>query len=240
MAHGFPDWGEYAPQTQIGKSMDIAELAVRLGSPCIYDRFGTVMFIDDFSSGSNKWHITVQENQQIYCTAKISYLSGYSLAFYDDHSFEYEPRMYIYLPIYQKSLLGIEAIFCFEDTNANERIALQLVENGIAYSFSFGYDRYNEIVKLKDISGNWQIIEENVKFEIGLHEWFVSKLVIDPISKKFVKGRVNDKIYDLNSYSPYEMSTTLANGLQTVVVLGTASTTTARGYLGYVVVTQNE
>jgi len=240
MVHGFPDWGEYAPQTQISKSLDVAELAVRLGSPCIYDRRGTVMFLDDFSSGLNKWKIIVQNNQQIYPTAKVAYLGGYSLAFYDDSSYIEEPRIYLILPIIQQSHLGIEVIFCFQDSTANERIGFQIFQNGIGYSFSFGYDRYNQIVQLKDISGNWQIIDENVKFEVGKNEWFVSKLVIDPVSKKFVWGRINSRIYNLNDYSAYQFSTSAMDALEPVVLLGSANNEIARGYVGYVIITQNE
>jgi len=55
MSHGFPDYGIGAPDKTIYSTLDVGELAARLGSIVTFDRAGNVIFMEDFESGLNKW-----------------------------------------------------------------------------------------------------------------------------------------------------------------------------------------
>jgi hypothetical protein len=55
MAHGTPDWGVTAGGATVYQLTDMAELAVRLGSIVSFDRRGTVLFLDSFEDGLNRW-----------------------------------------------------------------------------------------------------------------------------------------------------------------------------------------
>lgn len=55
MPHGQPDWGRAAGKDFVHVSQDIAELAVRLGSPVRYHRSGNVLFMDGFEHGLAPW-----------------------------------------------------------------------------------------------------------------------------------------------------------------------------------------
>lgn len=50
-----PDWFNYRLESHEHVLQDIAELAVRLGSPVSYNRAGSVSWIDDFRCGLSKW-----------------------------------------------------------------------------------------------------------------------------------------------------------------------------------------
>lgn len=76
MPRGMPDWGEYSPQEVVSKLLDNAELAARLGSPVLFDRRGTVIFMDDFNCGVNHWDTVTKGNLKIYPSAKNPFITS--------------------------------------------------------------------------------------------------------------------------------------------------------------------
>jgi len=58
MARGAPDNSDIVKQGAVYRLDDMAELAARLGSICNYNRFGDVIFMEDFERGAAKWVFT--------------------------------------------------------------------------------------------------------------------------------------------------------------------------------------
>jgi len=240
MAHGFPDWGEYAPQSEVEKSLDVAELAARLGSPCLYDRRGTVIFMDNFSTGINRWEINALNTTDIFPSAKNPFISGYSLAFYDDRSWTKRPYISIELPYVVQTLLGGEGIFSLQNANTLCYIEFTIVYNGYRYEYSLKYDRYNEIIRIEIDTGDYITIASNIRMPVGLHSWFSFKLVINPLEGKYVRARFNNQIFDISNYLAYKEVSALEEMVKPMFVLGSAVEVTTTSYLGFVIITQNE
>ncbi len=59
MARGLPDAGNVVKGHDLYALQDMAELAVRLGSPMSYDRYGSVLLLEDFERGLNAWSKTI-------------------------------------------------------------------------------------------------------------------------------------------------------------------------------------
>jgi len=240
MAHGFPDWGEYAPQALVEKSLDVAELAARLGSPCLYDRRGTVIFYDDFSTGLIKWTEIIGGNLQIIPTAKMALLGGYSLLFFDDGSFTFIPSIQVSLPFVTQTPIGAEGGFCFTSVYSQCHINFALTYNGYLYEYWFIYDRNAKTVKIKIEDGSFPTIASNIEVPIGNNRWFTMKLVVNPLTGKYERGRFNNQIIDLSGYDCYKVSSTDPDEIVAGFGLGRTSVFDVTNYLGFVVVTQNE
>ncbi|MGE4446560.1 MAG: hypothetical protein AB7C92_07945 [Synergistaceae bacterium] len=240
MPRGMPDWGEYSPQELIDKTLDMAELAARLGSPCLYDRRGTVIFYDDFNTGDSKWFKLIGGNLRIQPSAKNAFLGGYSLSFYDDASFDLFPEILISIPFITQTPIGVEGAFCLTSDYTLCYIIFTVVYQGYLNKFWFIYNRETKQVTIKKDDGTFPVVANNVVVPVGPNSWFTMKLVVNPLTGKYVRGRFNSQIIDLSAYSCYKEASTEPEKITVGIALGTTTTTAVTNYLGFAIITQNE
>lgn len=240
MPRGMPDWGEYSPQEVVSKLLDNAELAARLGSPVLFDRRGTVIFMDDFNCGVNHWNTVTEGNLKIYPSAKNPFIGGYSLAFYDDGLTGMYPYISISVPFITQSNIGAEGVFSLQNANAVCMITILFIYQGISKGFSLIYDRTINKINVLTVNKTLIPIQSGVSVPVGSHTWFTMKLVVDPVNGKYVRARFNDKTLDLSSYNCYSETSTEADSLYVNFVLGASIAQETTNYLGYAIITQNE
>jgi len=240
MPRGMPDWGQYSPQELIDKSLDMAELAARLGSPCLYDRRGTVIFYDDFNTGDGKWLKVIGGNLRIQPSVKNAFLGGYSLSFYDDASFDNPPGIQISIPFITQTPIGAEGAFCLTSAYSLCYINFAIIYEGYLNEFWFIYNREKKQVTIKKEDASFPVIADNVAIPVGENRWFTMKLVVNPLKGKYVRGRFNNQIIDLSQYSCYKETSAEPEEITLGYALGTTKTEGITNYLGFAIITQNE
>lgn len=240
MPRGMPDWAEYSPQELIDKTLDMAEVAARLGSPCLYDRRGTVIFYDDLNTGDSKWLKLIGGNLRIQASAKNAFLGGYSLSFYDDATFNSPPGIQISIPFITQTPIGAEGGFCLTSANTLCHINFAIVYQGYLNEFWFIYNSEKKQVTIKKDDGTFPVVANNVVVPVGSNSWFTMKLVVNPLTGKYVRGRFNSQIIDLSAYSCYKVDSTDPEEITVGFALGATTTTAVTNYLGFAIITQNE
>lgn len=240
MPRGMPDWAEHAPQELIDKTLDNAELAVRLGSPSIYDRRGTTIFMDNFDTGTKRWTKVLTGWQNIYPQTINPFWGGYGIAYYDPAIYEYLPYTQISLPFVTQTPIGAEAVFCLTNVHSIVSIQFAIQYAGTFTEFIFDYYANTKVVKIKIHDATFPTIASNIEVPIGDKRWFSMKLVVNPLTGYYVRGRFNNTEIDLSSYQGYSFSNTAPDEITVAYGMGASSAAATSNYQGLAIVTQNE
>lgn len=241
LGHGTPDWGFQRAVTQVFPSLDLAELAVRLGSPDLFYRSGTVIFLDDFSLG-----LTKGEPQQVgggtipALSVARAGLSGYTAKCVTAATLNSESLMRYWLAIPQVARTGLEAGFDLGDSGAMWQIELFLWDGTLAHSAGLRFDPSLNTVYYLDSAGAWVAAVTNAKHLTTEFMFHYMKVVIDPSTKKYVRALYNDRVIDLSTIAYQTAASVIAPSveLQIAEVARTAAVWT--GYLSHVILTINE
>lgn len=240
MPRGMPDWAEYSPQDMFNRSLDNAELAVRLGSPTIYDRSGTVIFQDDFGAGDGKWEKVVDSNCWIQPSFDNGFVGGYSLMFYDKGVADALPALWIKIPFMIQTKIGVEGAFCLTDSYSRCGLNCNITYQGYTNLFYLLYNRQTRELQIMKDDGNYITIASNLYVDVERYSWFVMKLIVNPITLKYEKVRFNNLVIPLTNYSCYRYTTSEVDSLSIGFHLGATTTIPVKNYLGYAIVTANE
>jgi len=201
MARTGSDFGTSAPQEKISVLSDLAEHAARLLSPVMFNRSGTVFFIDDFERTELLWTKTGDVGGDAVISTASAY-TGYRSCKIStaDGANKYE-KIYkrFFYPTDQKIALS----FTFQLENSPDYI-LATIEAGDetnAYKAEIKIDRLNQKLQYLDSDGNYQDIVTNLQIS---EDWFFFhffKLIIDLKTGKYIKLIFDSAEYDLSNYS---------------------------------------
>jgi len=195
MAHGTPDWWGMTPKkTTVFAAIDMAELAVRLGSIVTFDRLGDVVYADDFEGSFEKyttWSIgtgaLVERTSRTYRSKTYSArLRGGS----DDERFARIATGCVYQA---PSKLGFEISFAGVDYVTTEYIQIYIRLNAPTGRFYAGirYDCYNEQLYFLNSADAWQAFGDMFMLIPIVYVFNTLKFVIDPDTQKYVRCRIN-------------------------------------------------
>jgi len=240
MAHGMPDWGEYAPLNVGYKSLDNNELAARLGSSTILNREGNIIFEEKFTSSMFRWAENKPSGTQGIRAQNIGFISNYSYQFTILNDYEIGPSISAVIPFNGISTTGLTGIFSLDDHKTEIYASLIIRYSGYKNEFCLLYDTINSKICIKDNNNSWKTILTNIIVDIGSKNWFTMKLVGNPETGKYKKFQFNDMTVDLSNISCYRYSEQGANMLKIVFSTATPLKSYSKCYLDYVVVTQNE
>lgn len=202
MAHGSPDFGATAQKSTVYGLLDIAELAVRLGSICTFDRRGDVIFIDDFEASLLKWQVgslgigwsaTLNNTYARYGAQTVKMVSSTGVGQY-----VYITRA---LPIVVPSKIGLEAAFSLGSSEMDFELHAHFYNGTNKYNYKFKYDTDSKAVQIYDVTAGWVTLGTKNLRTLG---WLFHqvKLVVDYNSQKFVRLLLNESAYDISAYSP--------------------------------------
>lgn len=202
MAHGGPDYGVGAPIKTVYTLEDMAELAVRLGSPVSFDRRGNVIWFDDFEHSFNKWFtviggtggsaaITNEKARTGALSCKV--VTGDET---DDTAIigHYEPY-----PVLSK--LGFEISLLTAATKAYIEFPCVIYDGTYKHDPGIKYDCETYVWYYYNTSGGWTAFTNAAKLTPSAYIFHTIKLVIDPDTQKYVRFIANNVETDLSAIS---------------------------------------
>ena len=200
MARTGPDFGISAPQEKVTVLSDLAEHAARLLSPVMFNRSGTVFYIDDFERTELLWTKTGDVGGDVVISTASAY-TGYKSCKIStaDAANKYEK---IYKRFFFPTNQQIGLSFTFQLENSPDYI-LSTIEAGDetnAYKAEIKIDRKNKKLQYLDSDGNYQDIVTGLTIA---EDWFFFhffKLIIDLKTGKYIKLIFDSAEYDLSSY----------------------------------------
>lgn len=241
MPHGGPDWGTEGPVSTIYSIQDLGELAARLGSIVTHDRRGNVIWLDDFEDGLSQWELAGAGAYSINWNSQYARNGGFScqLVTAPSDAFQASITRYTAYPIL--SPIGIEFSFSYEQ---NWRYLILDHRIGTPTAMLWGTIRYNHITNIfQQQTGPlaWTDIPDTEFTAQGLPEAFDTiKLVINFITRKFMRLIINSKEVDVSALDCYITAPPVRPMLSSSIILETDSNAKAKGYIDDVIITQNE
>lgn len=200
-----PDWYALRPGSDRHVLADMAELAVRLFSPVVHDRRGTIIWVDDFRYGDVSWvHSTGGAGAAIAIDTHYPLYGGKVLKLTAGSSSPYAAQIYRNLSIPRVNKWGVAVHFAvtsnfdYISLSVGKYDGINRVQGRVRIS-----DTDNTMV-YRDSDGDNQLIAtlSDLTETYGTYHWL--KLVMDMSTKEYVRVMFDDTEYDLGGISLYE------------------------------------
>lgn len=241
MGHGQPDYGMYAIAETIYRLSDMGELAVRLGSISSHDRRGDVIWFDDFEDTIAKWdQYPIGTGALIEQSADSARNGGRSCKLTTGDAISNYAAILKWLPYPILSKIGFEISFTLDADLSHVYNYLRLYDGVKRYSPWVDYRPDVKQLYYGDKNGDAQLLADNLelaKYSTYYHTW---KLVVDLVTKKYVRLILDEKTYDLSSYEIYPLANTTLPCINALHWVTTGVASNQSVYVDDAIITQNE
>lgn len=220
--------------------MGSAELAARLGSPNLLERRGQVVFMDPGGLDVNQYLITTggaaSAAVESGAFGPLGALSYKLTAGPDEDDIV---TMAKYLPVVTEGKYGIETTIALDKYVKYFTLGLTIWGFTASKDGAIRIDVQNALVQYYDSSGGWTDLASLELYPESSRPHML-KLVVDPSTGKYVRGRVDNQLYDMSALSLH-----IPFAIGALFLLGQASTEaynlgTVESYLGNFIMTVNE
>jgi len=204
MPRGYPDWGRIRKEAGIVAIGDLGELAVRLGSPTIFDRRGDVFFIDTFENGLMRWDWGV-DGLGAGVTLSVEYAQhgGYSVKLIGGSDEDRYALINTQLQALWPGRWGLECA-CAYDTSTDKVIwTFEYGDGENTYYFKIRNDRVDQTLEYFKEGAQWIVFATDVWPFIGPFAWYNFKLVIDTDTKEYVRFLAAADEWDISQVVPH-------------------------------------
>lgn len=239
--HGAPDWAKYRPSSATFPVQDLAELAVRLGSPVAFDRRGDVILLDSFEFGFPGWIATLPtEEASVAITPTTAWHGGYSIKLTTRPVFYSFTQIERFIPYPHISRIGYEYAFSFdEDVNTIwSRIAVYT--GTVRHSAAFKYLPQTQELQIYTKAQVWVPVKTNVVLDADPRHFHRLKIVIDLTTETWVRLLLDDIYLDLSAHAYYLPDDESNPKAHFAFYLRTNVTEHRSAYLDSVIITQDE
>lgn len=198
MTHGAPDNYEVQQKAITYRLDDMAELAVRLGSPDIFHRLGDVVFIDSFENGLKRWGRDTYEGlATVEVSAKRHKTGGFSCMLISPDGAEDYCGIYTGSSFYIGGKIGFEYSFAGDTYGKNIKITISIYDGENVLSGAVLINNLDKTLSyLKPVAG-FTVFETGIKVVQEEHIWNTWKLIIDMDTEEYVKLILNQNVYTL-------------------------------------------
>lgn len=241
MPHGYPPWSGVKKQTVFSIPIDLAELAVRLGSIVTHDRRGDVVFMEGFDEGYQKWLVSYGGGGAAVQVSTDTARSGaYSVKLTTGKAAGGHGSLDKYHPRPVLSKVGLEAHFAPTTADPAVHETIYHYTGAGYYVFEVRYDHSTE--KLQYLTGpaTWEDIAKDLAFFPNKSSFNMMKLVVDLEANEFERVIFNDNGYTL----PGVGGLWVGGASAPYLAIGVCAKGDASGnytvYLDDVILTQNE
>ena len=204
MIHTLPDYTTKYKLTKVFSSVDINELAARLGSIDTYDRRGNVLWWDDFNETVNKWLVLYGGGDGTWAvdTAQPHWTKQCGKLTTDPGAASYaEIYKRLFYPV--NSIIAGEWLFAIGEKTSSIDIIIYNEFDGIAKAANLRlnvadskFQMYNlDIHDYEDLPGGSYLFQNDLSF------YYPLKLSIDLANNKYKTLLFAGETYDLSDYS---------------------------------------
>jgi len=241
MPRGYPDWGRIRKEVGITALGDLGELAVRLGSPIVWDRRGDVIFTDSFDLGLMGWDISNLIATASYeLSVEEALHGGFSLKLDPGASAATSHRMARDWPDVGISKTGMEISFLFFSGFDSIDFDLIYQDGAKVFYFRLRYDYPEREIQIVNELDQIETVKSDVLLRPGEKTWHYLKIVADIEKREYLRGIVDRIEVNLTGKEPFSEPSTEAPGYGCMVEITSAATTFNVVYLDSFVFTQNE
>jgi hypothetical protein len=180
----------------------LGELAVRLGSPSVFERRGSVMWWDSFEHGLLHWELPSGGTAAAVVSSIDSKSGGFSALVTS-----YNDQLNEAVIAHRETLLdltgrvGVEFSFQHQDLWTGNIYLWALLDTG-ADTFMFGvrWNRDTSVLQVYD-NGVWTTVDLECFIVCNIKSWSTLKLVVDCATHDYVRLYANGYFYDLSTYT---------------------------------------
>lgn len=241
MPHGAPDWYKYRRDSATHPVDDLAELAVRLGSPVTFDRRGDVFFLDSFEFGFPSWTTFIAPaGGSVSLTPITTHHGGYSLKLTTQNITGSMARVQRFVPYPHISRVGLELAFAF-DTNVRSLWAYLGLWTGAArYQIQVKYCPPLQELSIYTSPPGWTVIQSNLILDADPEHWHRLKIVADLTTRTYARLLLDHLALNLSDYAVYFPASADNAKTQFSFHVDTDVDDHATAYLDAVIITQDE
>ena len=209
MVHGAPDNFEVQPKDITFRLDDMAELAVRLGSPDLFHKLGDVIFIDSFENGLGKWGF---ETADAIHTVKLSgdkyKTGGFSCKLLNLAIIEADCGGACGSSFFQGGKIGFEYSFAGDQYGKMIKISIGIYDGDNLITGEVLLNIINKTLSYYKDETEFKVFETGLKVVQNEYDWNTWKLIVDIDKKEYIKLILNQYIYSLSGIKlhsiPYE------------------------------------
>lgn len=202
-----PDWYRYQRESTRHIMGDLGELAARLGSPVVYDRRGTVVWVWDGRYGITTFNRTGGgDGNNTLLGSAYSGFGGFTLRMIAGSTDSWLSEVTKFFNPFDLDRWGLEMSISYG--NAFERLSFYFQYTDATY-------RYEGVIRLhdtdnkiyyKDFNGDDQEITDLSKLDDSYGIFYTMKMVIDLETKEYVRFIFNQTEHDLEGVALYRTS----------------------------------
>ncbi len=199
MPHGLPDYGVTAGRVNTFASLDMGELAVRLGGISRYDRLGDVIFLETFEGDLGAWEATMSgagASVDVVADHKVS--GGFSCKLVAGSDAARHATIMARLPVPYSTRYGFEWMWTMDANMDWARMYLQIytgayeLRAGLRYTPSTGQNAYYAL------GGSWVDFGDPVTPLFSDYNFISTKLTIDIAALKYKRMLAPPDTYDID------------------------------------------
>jgi len=198
MPHGYPPWSGIKRDTIFAVPLDLGELAVRLGAQVIYDRRGSVVYLEGFEHGLGSWG---KATAGTLAAARLSTAqclsSGFSVELVAGSDGERYAGLDRYLPFPAEGKVGLEVSFTLDPETAYLLFALRWYDGTNVRLWVVKYDHENGVLSCGGGDGGHTTLNSALSLRVRDNLFHTLKFVMDMEEESFVRV-----LLDALAYTP--------------------------------------
>ena len=241
MGKDTPDWGGWYNGILMHPLSDMAELAVRLGSPIIHDRAGNVIWYYDFELGLDNV-VTYKTSANKVISIQTNYVDWGAFALQLDHALETTGYMQVYKDIQYlgPSRYGVAFSMIQNDEVQEHSFFFNIVEDTTFIKFGVQYDRPNAKLHYWGSGNAWVEFADNVADPTSSILFQKYKIVVDTTLRQYYKFTMGRVIYDLRDIDAFTATDTDGEYMRLMLQSETTGVGASSVYLDHMILTMNE
>jgi len=222
-------------------SVGNAELAVRLGSPVLFQRFGNVWFVEDFTMGLNRWMTGKSGSGQTpELSTEIWRFGGYSCKCYGLPDTSFDSYIYREEPLHQLVKHGLSVWFTENAGPQYTYFEITFYTGSVRKHFGIRYHYNTKRWHYIDSSDSWTTYDVEALSGALYKGFHVMKLIVDPENVKYDKLFFDQYEFDLSGLSAYETSSAQDPCIRIKLGANDPSHGSGKVYFDGIVLTLNE
>jgi hypothetical protein len=241
MSRGAKDDSNQGTSGTLYRLDDMAELAVRLGSPVKYQRSGTVLFLDDFTSGYNHWSIAcIGAAGAYYLTNSPIFANGVALELLPGTGATPLATFQARLAYPTLSKIGLCIVHTADAYLVDSFYRLEVLDGAKQFTYEVQYHHADGILSYLAPDNTYKSFGQAARMSYVASVYHVIKLIVDLDLQGYALFLLNGESFSMAGLLPYQIA---SSGLPRVNVQGEFDidgTHTVSLYVGAVVVTENE
>jgi len=219
----------------------MAELAVRLGSVVSYHRSGTVLFADGMDNGFAPYiETTVGVGSSVEVVTTPTFQGGLAAKLTAASDVTQTTGLLKRIQPIVLGKVGLEITFSCESLNNSFIISIQLNTGVLREFWGILFITDSDEIHYRPPSGTWTKFADYTLNTDDPYVFYVAKLVVDLVNKKYIKLYINQTTIDMSDLLPYTPADATYQRLEFVTGLKGKLTENNVVYLDNFIITTDE